>query len=252
MEIFRYFDITHIDHHILNPMNDQKLDELVELLDLPPGSRLLDIGCGKAELLIRACRRWGCRGMGLDLSSPFVAEARKRVDRAGLAESIGIVQQDGATYAGDPDAFDVVACLGASFIWGGFGPTLKALGSWTRPGGLVLSGEPYWRQAPDPAYCEAAGVTPDVYGTHAENVQTILDEGLTFLYAMASSEDDWDRYEGLQSRAAERFACAHPDDPDVAEVLARCRHDRDSYLRWGRNTLGWAIYVLMKAPESGH
>lgn len=55
-----------------------------------------------------------------------------------------------------------------------------------------------------------------------------------------SSEDDWDRYKGLQWRATERYALAHPDDGDVTEMLERVRAARDRYLRWERDTLGWA------------
>jgi SAM-dependent methyltransferase len=45
-------------------------------------------------------------------------------------------------------------------------------------------------------------------------------------------------------RAAARYAEAHPRDPDVAELLARVEHSRREYLNWGRDTLGWALYVF--------
>jgi hypothetical protein len=64
------------------------------------------------------------------------------------------------------------------------------------------------------------------------------------LYLQPSSREDWDRYEFLQLRAAERHAAAHPDDPDVPELLERARRERVEYLRWGRDTLGWAIHLF--------
>ncbi len=61
---------------------------------------------------------------------------------------------------------------------------------------------------------------------------------------MPSDGADWDRYTGLQIRAAERFAVAHPDDPDLPDLLSRARRDFDAYLRWGRDSLGWCIYLF--------
>ena len=57
---------------------------------------------------------------------------------------------------------------------------------------------------------------------------------------------DWDRYEALQWRAAEMWATVNPHDPDRDDLLKRCRGSRDVYLRWGRNTLGWALYLFRK------
>jgi len=71
-------------------------------------------------------------------------------------------------------------------------------------------------------------------------------QGLELAYTLVSSPDDWDRYEGLQWYAAERWARAHPDDPDVEEILGQVRSNKMAYLTWGRETLGWAIYVFMK------
>ena len=59
-----------------------------------------------------------------------------------------------------------------------------------------------------------------------------------------SSKDDWDRYEGLQWFATAEYASTHPDDPDLPEVVERVRKAREAYLRWGRDTLGWAIYMF--------
>jgi hypothetical protein len=47
--------------------------------------------------------------------------------------------------------------------------------------------------------------------------------------------------------AAETYAAEHPDDPDVSELLKRRHETDDVYLKWGRGTLNWAIY-LFRAP----
>ena len=72
------------------------------------------------------------------------------------------------------------------------------------------------------------------------------DLGLTLLYTIVSTLDEWDRYEGLRWYAAEDYALAHPIDPDVPELLERVRHEKHDYLRWGRDSLGWALYLFRK------
>ena len=88
--------------------------------------------------------------------------------------------------------------------------------------------------------------TREHHATHADNVAAGLDEGLLPLYAAVSSEDDWDHYEGLYARAIELYALAYPDDPDTPAMLARSRTWRDAYLRWGRDTLGFALYLFIR------
>ena len=116
-----------------------------------------------------------------------------------------------------------------------------------KPSGLVLAGEPYWRVPPEPEYLELTGQEAESFGSHSSNVQAGVDLRLTFLYSIVSSEDDWDRYEGLQSQAPERYVAAHLDDPDAEALLNTMRRNRDAYLRWGRDCLGWATY-LFSAP----
>ena len=85
-----------------------------------------------------------------------------------------------------------------------------------------------------------------MFSDHYGNIAIGEEEGLTTLYSRVSSLDDWDRYEGLQWHASAEYARSNPTDPDVAELVERVAGSRESYLRWGRNTLGWAIYLFRK------
>ena len=96
------------------------------------------------------------------------------------------------------------------------------------------------------AYLEEIGESEETYETHYGNVQAGKELGLRLEYTLVSSEDDWDRYEGLQWYAAGEWARENAEDPDVSEVLEWVRKNKEAYLRWGRDTLGWAIYVFRK------
>lgn len=81
-----------------------------------------------------------------------------------------------------------------------------------------------------------------------ENIRTIddgLDLGLEFLYGRASSQDEWDHFEGLYLQSMMRYLNNNPDDPDYNEMKIRMENWRDAYYKWGRETLGYGIYLFM-------
>ena len=250
METWKYFDITHSEHTICNPSSVEKIARLVALLRLTPGARILELACGKGELLAHIAESYDVTAVGVDISPYCIRDARARLaDRAPQAD-VTFLEMDGAEYRPERSAyFDLTVCLGASWIFDGHQGTLAALKDMTRAGGLIAVGEPFWRQEPDPTYLEMAGFTPDMFGNHHENVSAGLELGLTLLHTIVSSEDDWDVYEGLQWLASEQYALDHPDDPDVPELLSRQRQQQQEFLQYGRDTLGWAIYLFRKTPE---
>ena len=250
MDQWRFFDITHREHLLCNPMSMEKLEELIALLRLRPGARVLDIASGKGEFLVRLAERYGIEGVGVDVSPYCIADAQRKHQQRVPEAQLRFLEKEGADYApGELESFDVVACIGASWIYGGHKGTLRALASMAGGESWIVVGEPYWRQPPAEEYLAAIGEQRSTYGTHKENVEVGQAQGLELAYTLVSSPDAWDRYEGLTWYAAEQWARAHPQDPDVQVVLERVRRNKMAYLTWGRETLGWAIYVFMKGSH---
>jgi SAM-dependent methyltransferase len=247
MDRWRFFDITHREHTFCNPMSIEKFEQLISLMRLKPGARVLEIAMGKGEFIVRLAERYGIAGVAIDLSPYCVADAkRKQLERVPEAQ-LSFLEMDGADYVPEkPESFDLVACIGASWIFGGHRGTLKALIGMAARESWIVVGEPYWRQEPDGAYLAALGADRSTFLKHAENVKVGQECGLELAYTLVSNQDDWDKYEGLQWYAAEEWASEHPEDPDVEEVLNRVRENKALYLKWGRETLGWAIYVFRK------
>jgi SAM-dependent methyltransferase len=250
VDSWKFFDITHRDHVLCNPTSIVNIDEVIRLLDLPPRARILEIACGKGEFLLRTIERYGgaaghgMGGVAIDLS-PFCArDVRDQLSRRAPAAAVDVLEMDGADYRPAPGTFDLAVCMGASWTYGGHAGTLRAMRAAVRPGGQVLVGEPFWVREPDPGYLQAAGFRRDEFGSHADNVQAGVDAGLDPLLALVSSGDEWDRYETLQWRSATRWAASNPLDPDVNAVLERVQRARQEYLTWGRETLGWALYLF--------
>jgi SAM-dependent methyltransferase len=250
LDTWKFYDITHRDHVVCNPTSLTKLDEVIALLDLPAAPRVLEIACGKGELLMRIAERWGglqgrdFEAVAIDIS-PFVLRdlreaAARRVPRA----SIEMLEMDGGEYDASPEAFDLALCVGASWTFGTHARTLEALQKTVKPGGKILVGEPFWMREPDPEDLVRSRMNRYEIGSHEGNVAAGVAIGLEPWLALVSSGDDWDRYETVQWRATARWAAANPDDPDRAEVLSRVGAARLEYLHWGRETLGWSLYLF--------
>jgi SAM-dependent methyltransferase len=252
VDTWKFYDITHREHEICNPTSDDKLARLVELLRLPTGASVVDIACGKGEFLIRLAEAYAVRAVGIDISPFFIAEAARRLQARAPSADVTLHQLDGADFRPrEPHGFALASCIGASWVFGGHPGTLDALSGMAEAGGWVVVGEAYWRQEPSEEYLEASGDTRDSFGTHVGNAEAGEERGLDLVHTLVSSKDDWDRYEGLQWYATAEYARSHPDDPDLPEIVARGAKSREVYLRWGRDTLGWAIYVFRRRLSRG-
>lgn len=242
----KFTTLAHRDHTILNPISDAKIDRLLALLDLPAGARVVDVGCGKAEVLVRLIERFGCSAVGVDTNPHFLAEARARAFDQGVAGQLELVEGDVTKTKLATETFDAALCVGATHAYGGLAPALKALCALVKPGGRIVVGEGLWRQKPDMNYLKALGAKATDYTDHAGNVEAGLAEKLTFLYAVVADHDDFDHYEGLYNRAVESWCLENPRDLDLAATRTRIRAWREAYLKWGRDTLGFAIYLFQK------
>jgi ubiquinone/menaquinone biosynthesis C-methylase UbiE len=245
MDIWKFFDITHRDHLLCNPLNLDKVDEIIGLLRLPPDAHVLELAAGKGEFLIRLIEQYRVSAVAVDISPHCIRDFRHKMGQRAPEADVALLQMGGADYQPQPgERFDLAVCMGASWIFDGHQGTLAALQKMIKPGGLILVGEPFWKKEPDPAYLQAEDFQRNIFGDHYDNMKTAEALGLTLLHTIVSDDNDWDRYEGLQWQAAVRYAQANLDDPDNPELLRRVAKGRETYLRWGRETLGWALYLF--------
>jgi hypothetical protein len=244
---WKFYDITHKYHPILNPSNLEKLDRLVSLLKLEPNAKVLEIATGKGELITQIIERYGVSGVAVDLSPDHSRDARTRFAKRIPDADLTFLEMDGAEYQPDePESFDLTLCLGASWIWNGHRGTLAALKTMTKPGGLIAVGEPFWLQEPDPEFLKRAGYEKETFATHYENVKMGEELGLNLIYTIVSDHYDWDNYYSLWWYAGEEFIRQNPDDPDLPAFKEWLADAKEQYLRWERDAMGWAIYLFRK------
>ncbi|HEY5331313.1 MAG TPA: cyclopropane-fatty-acyl-phospholipid synthase family protein [Acidobacteriaceae bacterium] len=103
-----YFESAEED---LETAQIRKLDYICRKLDLHPGERLLDIGCGWGGLLIHAASHYGVEARGITLSMRQAELARERIGSAGLQNRCAVQICDYRDVEGD-GTYDKIASIG--------------------------------------------------------------------------------------------------------------------------------------------
>jgi len=90
-----------------------EIDAILELVTLPPGASVLDLGCGVGRHSLELARR-GYQVTGLDRTAAYLVEARKRARKEGLPGAFLMADmREFVRHA----AFDVVLSLLTSFSY---------------------------------------------------------------------------------------------------------------------------------------
>lgn len=244
MNEFRFTTLAHADLDILGPLSTTALDELLDRAR-PAPARVLDVGCGKGALLVRAHERWGVELTGVEPNDAFVAATVDRLTKVGASFMVFDTPLEHAILP--RRAHDLVTCIGASHAFGTPDDAVADMAQLVAPGGLVVLGEGYWRRTPDPEYAAMLG-GEDSMLDHAGNAARGRAHGLACEWSRESTLEEWDAYEGAYAEAMRAWCEAHLDDPDAPAFRKRIDGWNDAYHRWGRSTLGFGLYVF-RAPE---
>ncbi len=126
---------------VTNPLQEPVMRHVVRALNLPPGSRGLDVGCGIGLQAIMLAEAVGAAGhvTGVDLSAEFLDYARSIAEKAGISEQVSFQEGDMNNLPFDDAAFDWVwnaNCAG--YAPGEPLPVLKELARVVKPGGSVI------------------------------------------------------------------------------------------------------------------
>jgi SAM-dependent methyltransferase len=241
----RYYAVAEAAHELQNPTSEEKLVLLGRRLGLGPESRVLDVASGRGGPALVLAREFGCAIEGIEIEPAFRDVAIARAADAGLSERLSFRLDDASKADLPVETYDTALCLGASFVYGDLAETVARLASTVKPGGFVVVGEPYWRRLPLPDDYEDREL---LLTTFEGTVAVFETERVPVVSVIASSKDDWDAYETLHWLSVEVWLAANLDDPEAPEIRARSERHKRTYLRYGRDYLGWAIFVGWKRP----
>ena len=247
MDIPRIFNITESAHRIHNPFTPEKLATLGAALRLESGSRVLDLASGSGEMLCTWARDHGITGIGIDMSLLFTEQAKLRAEELGVANQVKFIHDDAAGFISN-EKVSVAACVGATWIAGGVAGTIALLAQSLRPGGIILIGEPYWRQLP-PTEDIARGclansiseflILPDLLASFSNL-------GCDVVEMILADQDSWDRYEAAKWLTMRRWLDANPDDELAKDIRTKLTTEPGRYAAYTREYLGWGVFALMQ------
>jgi Methyltransferase domain len=248
MDFLAQHEIAEAGHRILNPFTEEKLMLLGEICRLEPGQRQLDLASGKGEMLCRWAERFGIGGVGVDISEVFVPAARARAAELGVADRVTFEQGDASVVlAGhgsrDLASYDVVSCIGATWIGGGVGGTIDLMRPMLRDHGLMLIGEPYWREEP-PAAALSSHVAADEFTSLLATMERFEAARMQLVEMVLADGDSWDRYVASQWWTVSEWLRANADHADAPAMRDYLVESRRSHLAYDRRCLGWGVFVL--------
>lgn len=220
------------------PLSPEHAELLLDRLDLGPGQRIADLGCGWGELLLTAAARAGAgtAGTGVDSDGRLLERGRREAARRDLP--VGFTEGDAAAWAGTAGR---VLCTGASHAFGGTADALKALAGVVPPGGRLLFGDAIWSSPPTP---EAVGLP----GEDITDLPGLLDAaraaGWRVIHCDEADQREWDDFESSFRAGRTEWLLANPGHPR-AEDIREWLDDRErGYVTVYRGILGFAYLVL--------
>ncbi|WP_184809250.1 SAM-dependent methyltransferase [Actinophytocola algeriensis] len=219
------------------PLSDAHAAELLDHLDLPTATSIVDLGCGWGELLLRAAARGVAKAVGVDTDPAGLDRGR----RAALVRDLDVkfVERAAADWHGTADR---ALCIGASHAFGGSHAMLAALAE-VVPRGRVLVGDGCWERPPTEA---AHAVFGDDILPLADLVAACGETGWQVLHLSTADQHEWDEFESGHRAGHREWLLANPDDPRAEEVKARDDAREREYLTAYRGVFGLAYLVLAR------
>jgi SAM-dependent methyltransferase len=109
------------------------VDKMLELAAVTKDDIVYDLGCGDGRIVITAAQKFGCRGVGYDISPDRVKESRANAEKYKVAHLVTIEQRD--IFAEDISKATVVALYLSPILNAKLIPQLQAL----KPGSRIVS-----------------------------------------------------------------------------------------------------------------
>ena len=82
------FDVPYV------PTPENVVEMMLKLADIKPGDVLYDLGSGDGRIVITAAKKFGIRGVGIDINPERIKEANANAKNAGVADKVTFRNND--------------------------------------------------------------------------------------------------------------------------------------------------------------
>lgn len=247
---FRFTTIGHADRTLLGPLSAGSVDRLLAGITLRHRAmmrpRVLDVGCGKGEVLLRAMQRFRALGTGVEPNPAFAAAVIERARELELSADLVLHELPVGEAPLFGAVFDLGICTGAGHAWGDTPEALAALARLVPRGGWGLFGVGYWKQKPAREYLDAFGGEESELRPLDVTVALPAASGWTVTERHESTALEWDDYELAYAMNVQRWLEANASDPDAPAFRSRIESWNGAYVRWGRETMGFVTLVMRR------
>lgn len=79
---------------IFVPTPQEVVDAMLKLADVHKGDVVYDLGCGDGRIVATAAKRYGVRGVGIDINPERIAEAKETIRQAGVGNLVTLRNED--------------------------------------------------------------------------------------------------------------------------------------------------------------
>jgi len=230
-----------------NPINEDRLDEIISLLDIQSSDTIVDIGGGDGKVLLKMIQESKAKGILIDLDEKLIEVCRKKSKSLVEAGQLILMAEDAniAIKKIELNSIDCFVCMGASYVFGDYLNFIKTIIPYLKPGGFILMGDQFWAKKPEQEYLNILGAEESECGYHHENIEAPEKMGLTYLYSHIASQEDWNRFEGIYFLEEELKALKLPE-AERKEKREKLRAFRNGQFKFGRSTMGFGLYLFTK------
>ena len=151
---------------------------LAAALDLQPGMRVLDLGCGKASSSIFLRREFGVQVWATDLWIN-ASENIQRIRDAGADDGVFPLHADARALPFAAEFFDAIVCLDAFYYFGTDDLYLNYLAQFVKPGG--------------PVGIAGAGFVQEIEGPVPDHLREFWTQSMWSLHSAAWLRRHWER-----------------------------------------------------------
>jgi cyclopropane fatty-acyl-phospholipid synthase-like methyltransferase len=79
------------------PTPEEVVDRMLELAEVKKGDVVYDLGSGDGRIVIRAAKKYGVKGIGIEIDADLVARSRLRAKDEGVGHLVEFREQDALT-----------------------------------------------------------------------------------------------------------------------------------------------------------